>query len=251
MTRSPDSLVSSAAEQSATEKRDDEAFTCRQGGEATLRAATELNAVSTPPVSGPTQLELFPGRAFVPKAKPAAIRNTENGTESPGRCIGRQHAETDHPVNRETLFGPEEETPTGREAYKGRTRKRGNEAGQEVAVVPMNFGTTGGREGPLLSSGERKQGKAAGPPPQAKTQPRRTPAERKAPVRLNNARKLQRTLYRVAKQQPERRFTLLYDKVCRRDILQEAWQRVKFNKGRREWVRWTSTPSATTAKLGS
>jgi RNA-directed DNA polymerase len=50
-------------------------------------------------------------------------------------------------------------------------------------------------------------------------------------VRLNNARKLQRTLYRVAKQQPGRRFTLLYDKVCRQDILQEAWQRVKSNKG--------------------
>jgi RNA-directed DNA polymerase len=35
----------------------------------------------------------------------------------------------------------------------------------------------------------------------------------------------------VAKQQPERRFTLLYDKVCRQDILREAWQRVKSNKG--------------------
>jgi RNA-directed DNA polymerase len=35
----------------------------------------------------------------------------------------------------------------------------------------------------------------------------------------------------VAKQQPERRFTLLYDKVCRQDILQEAWQRVKSNRG--------------------
>jgi len=28
-----------------------------------------------------------------------------------------------------------------------------------------------------------------------------------------------------------RRFTLLYDKVGRQDILQEAWQRVKSNKG--------------------
>jgi RNA-directed DNA polymerase len=35
----------------------------------------------------------------------------------------------------------------------------------------------------------------------------------------------------VAKQQPERRFTLLYDKVCRQDILQEARQRMKSNKG--------------------
>jgi hypothetical protein len=35
----------------------------------------------------------------------------------------------------------------------------------------------------------------------------------------------------VAKLQPERRFTLLYDKVCRQDILQEARQGVKSNKG--------------------
>ena len=76
-----------------------------------------------------------------------------------------------------------------------------------------------------------KLGKAAGLPPQGKASPRPNRARRKAPARLDNAHKLQRTLYRVAKQQPERRFTLLYDKVCRQDILQEAWQRVKSNKG--------------------
>ena len=74
-------------------------------------------------------------------------------------------------------------------------------------------------------------GKAAGLPPRGKAQPRPNRAERQAPARLDNARKLQRTLYRVAKQQPERRFRLLYDKVCRQDILQEAWQQVKSNKG--------------------
>jgi len=75
-------------------------------------------------------------------------------------------------------------------------------------------------------------GKAAGLPPQGKatSRPRRAKAN-KEPVRLEPARKLQRTLYRVAKQQPERRFTFLYDKVCRQDILQEAWRRVKSNKG--------------------
>ena len=62
-------------------------------------------------------------------------------------------------------------------------------------------------------------------------QPRTRQAKRKAPARLDHARKLQRTLYRVAKQQPKRRFTLLYDKVCRPDILQEAWKQVKSNKG--------------------
>ena len=85
-----------------------------------------------------------------------------------------------------------------------------------MAVIPVNLGKTEGRKGP---------------PPQGKAQPRTRQAKRKAPARLDNARKLQRTLYRVAKQQPERRFTLLYDKVCRQDILQEAWRRVKSNKG--------------------
>src|SRR5712691_7200670 len=237
MTRSPDSLVSSAAEQSATEKRDDKAFTCRQGGEANLRAATEVNAVSastTPPVSRPTQLELFPGRACVPKAKPVTIRNTAR--MEPNRRDGVSGGSTQRQtiqLTGETLFGPAEETPTGREAYKGRTRKRGNEAGQGVgggrSTDELRENRGEGRAATFIR--RTKQGKAAGLPPQGKAQPRRKPAERKAPVRLNNARKLQRTLYRVAKQQPERRFTLLYDKVCRRDILQEAWQRVKSNKG--------------------
>jgi group II intron reverse transcriptase/maturase len=48
---------------------------------------------------------------------------------------------------------------------------------------------------------------------------------------MDQVRKLQRALYRAAKGQPERRFTLLYDKVSRLDILQEAWQRVKANGG--------------------
>jgi hypothetical protein len=50
-------------------------------------------------------------------------------------------------------------------------------------------------------------------------------------MRLDPARKLQRTLYRVAKSQPERRFTLLHDKVGRLDILEEAWRRVKSHGG--------------------
>jgi hypothetical protein len=133
----------------------------------------------------------------------------------------------------ETLFGPAEESPRGREAHKGETRRRDNDAEQGVG---------GGRttEEPRENRGEGraatsiirpKLGKAAGLPPQGKAQPRPNRAKRSAPARLDNARKLQRTLYRVAKQQPERRFTLLYDKVCRQDILQEAWRRVKSNKG--------------------
>ena len=49
-----------------------------------------------------------------------------------------------------------------------------------------------------------------------------------------------------------RRFTLLYDKVCRQDILQDAWQRVKTNKGAAGVDNVDiDRRSATTAKSGS
>jgi len=237
MTRSPDSLVPSGSGQPESEKRDDKALNCWQEGEANLRAATEVNAVtasSYPPAITPIQLDLFPGRACPLEVKPATDRNMartnpvrRDGVEGGG--TQRQRIST----TGETLFGPAEATSSGREAYKGETRKRSNDAEQGVG---------GGRstEEPRENRGEGRAatsilrpmlGKAAGLPPRGKAQPRPNRAKRKAPARLDNARKLQRTLYRVAKQQPERRFTLLYDKVCRQDILQEAWQRVKSNKG--------------------
>jgi group II intron reverse transcriptase/maturase len=40
-------------------------------------------------------------------------------------------------------------------------------------------------------------------------------------------RVLQRKLYRAAKADSRRTFGVLYDKVCRRDVLSEAWKRVK------------------------
>ena len=44
-------------------------------------------------------------------------------------------------------------------------------------------------------------------------------------------RQLQRTLYRTAKQSTAVKFYSLYDKVCRTDVLQEAWRQVKANQG--------------------
>jgi RNA-directed DNA polymerase len=48
---------------------------------------------------------------------------------------------------------------------------------------------------------------------------------------LDKVRALQRVLYRSAKQQPNRRFHALYDKVARGDILWWAWGEVRSNRG--------------------
>ena len=44
-------------------------------------------------------------------------------------------------------------------------------------------------------------------------------------------RVLQIKLYRAAKAKPDRMFGVLYDKMYRMDILYEAWNRVRLNKG--------------------
>jgi RNA-directed DNA polymerase len=48
---------------------------------------------------------------------------------------------------------------------------------------------------------------------------------------LANVRELQRKLWAAAKQSPGRRFHALYDRVHRGDVLWEAWERVRKNRG--------------------
>ena len=48
---------------------------------------------------------------------------------------------------------------------------------------------------------------------------------------VDAVRALQRVLYRCAKQQPERRFHALFDKVARSDVLSRAWVEVRSNRG--------------------
>jgi len=53
--------------------------------------------------------------------------------------------------------------------------------------------------------------------------------ERRKPI--DNVRQLRRRLWAAAKRSPERRFHALYDRIWRRDVLQEAWERVRANRG--------------------
>jgi RNA-directed DNA polymerase len=230
MSRSPSSLIPSAGEQSPVEKRDDKALK-REEGKANSRAVTNVNVItasSTPPTKEPLQLELFPGRACPSEAKPATglAQATEGQTCRDGvqddSTRGKRIKTTG-----ETLYGLAEQMslfePTSKAAHKTNSRKRGTKAVQGVGGGHSTWEARESRvEGRAATSITRsKEGKAAGMRPRGKAQPQR----------MNKARKLQRTLYRTAKQQPERRFTLLYDKVCREDILQEAWVRVKRNRG--------------------
>jgi retron-type reverse transcriptase len=47
----------------------------------------------------------------------------------------------------------------------------------------------------------------------------------------DKVRRLQRALYMAAKRNRKRRFHALYDRICRGDVLADAWERVKANKG--------------------
>ena len=44
-------------------------------------------------------------------------------------------------------------------------------------------------------------------------------------------RRLQNRLWAAAKQSSGRRFHALYDRICRSDVLWEAWERVRANRG--------------------
>src|SRR4051812_43795323 len=48
---------------------------------------------------------------------------------------------------------------------------------------------------------------------------------------VGKVRELQRKLWTAAKQSKERRFHALYDRICRGDVLWEAWRRVLRNRG--------------------
>jgi group II intron reverse transcriptase/maturase len=89
-----------------------------------------------------------------------------------------------------------------------------------MAATNNAAGGKGHERGRVVHEGKRKgmTGKAGSNSPG-----RRRP--------FDNVRQLRRRLWAAAKQSPERRFHALYDRMWRRDVLHEAWKRVKRNRG--------------------
>ncbi len=85
-----------------------------------------------------------------------------------------------------------------------------NNAGGAKGPCGGHVGRASTRKGMTGTSGSNHPG---GPPP------------------IDHVRQLQRRLWVAAKRSPERRFHALMDRIWRRDVLQEAWRRVKKNRG--------------------
>ena len=95
--------------------------------------------------------------------------------------------------------------------------------GVVVLQIAVQHNTAGGK-GPDFSGGV-DEGKRKGMTGTARSN---YPRKRERAV---NVRKLQNRLWAAAKQSSERRFHALYDRVYRDDVLWEAWERVRENRG--------------------
>jgi hypothetical protein len=102
-------------------------------------------------------------------------------------------------------------------------KSSGAQRESDGVVVPLAAEAVGGK-GPDFGhadNGGKRKGMAGTARPNHPR--RRQPAA--------NVRRLQRRLWAAAKQSPGRRFHALYDRIHRPDVLWEAWERVRANRG--------------------
>lgn len=104
-------------------------------------------------------------------------------------------------------------------------KSEGEQRKSDGVVVPLRAGSipAGGKGPDFGDAGE--EGKRKGMTGTARSKyPDPTP-------RIDNVRKLQRKLWAAAKRSSGRRFHALFDRICRGDVLAEAWRRVRANRG--------------------
>lgn len=111
-------------------------------------------------------------------------------------------------------------------SYKSKTKSSAAQRESEGAVVLVTAETKNSArgKGPCLGRVARA-GKREGMTGKTGTNHPRGPQPK------DKVRELQRRLWVAAKRSPERRFHALMDRIWRSDILQEAWKRVRQNRG--------------------
>jgi RNA-directed DNA polymerase len=113
-----------------------------------------------------------------------------------------------------------------RDAYKPMAKARRAQRASEGTIVASSLATNNAR-GAKGSCGGHGDG-ASTREGMTGTPGSNSPG---GPPSSDKVRQLQRRLWVAAKRSPERRFHALMDRIWRRDVLQEAWRRVKQNRG--------------------
>ncbi len=135
-----------------------------------------------------------------------------------------QHADTETNGTREArLRGP---WSGQRGSYKPTAKSSAAQRASEGTIVVSSLATNNARgaKGPCgghvdrASTRQGMTGRTGSNPPGG-------------PPSADHVRQLQRRLWVAAKRSPERRFHALMDRIWRGDVLQEAWRRVKKNRG--------------------
>ena len=119
-------------------------------------------------------------------------------------------------------------------AYKPMVKSPGGQRESEGVVVPLigvQHNAPGGKDPHFDHAGNagKREGMAGSARSNSPGGPQ--PAVLEGQRSSGKVRQLQRRLWTAAKQSPERRFHALYDRICRGDVLWEAWERVRANKG--------------------
>ena len=111
-------------------------------------------------------------------------------------------------------------------SYKPMVKSSGGKRESDGVVVPLRaVSNAAGGKGPDFGhtgNGGKREGMAGTAPPKHPEGRHLSPAK---------VRQLQNRLWAAAKQSPGRRFHALYDRIYRSDVLLEAWERVRANRG--------------------
>jgi RNA-directed DNA polymerase len=177
----------------------------------------EVNpATSTHPQSG--------GRAAHLTAKATLGALVPERASGPGGVGGAARAEGDVRNTRDPSPRP---LSRRSHPYKPKVKAGGAERESEGVVVPLMpvKNNAGGGKGPCggrADGGGKREGMSG------QTTRTKHPRGRKPAAKV---RQLQRRLWAASKRSPGRRFHALYDRILRRDVLEEAWRRVRRNRG--------------------